>query len=133
MIPLTRAKIIAYLAGIFAAGAVSGGFIGAGVSKKISRPPARREFMTSYRKRICEKVNASPEQMKQIDPILQRRGGEIRHLREKAEGDINAAIRQMNEEVGSILTAEQRSRLELMDADRKDHDRKEFEKRTHSH
>ena len=95
---------------------ISGIVIGAGLTLIVtgnsntrkSLPPAPEYMSARMVKRIAGELNLSPEQQEQLKPIVQKHMKAMDDIRRKARPEISEELKQMNEEILSILNEPQR-------------------------
>jgi hypothetical protein len=118
---ISKWKIVLYLAGIFAAGGVSGWVVAAKTTKeKIFSPPAPKEISSHFCERLFSKMNLSPDQAEKIEKISERYGQEVDGLRRDHGRQIRVAISNRNVRINAILTPEQRAQFEQIERERRE-------------
>ncbi len=77
-------------------------------------PPSGRMFSSQFREVLQGEFNLSAEQMRQIDPILERRAKGIDDVFSRSRNDVETLIKASNEELSQQLglKGEQKTRLE---------------------
>lgn len=118
---LTKRRVALYLAFIFLAGAVSGGILmrTVGTERPPRRgPPSVGKMCDHVRKRFQERLALTPEQMRKIDPIIERMGEELRAIHERSTAEVESVIQRTNAEIARELTPEQRIQFEKMEQER---------------
>ncbi|MCW5547670.1 MAG: hypothetical protein KIT44_01770 [Opitutaceae bacterium] len=118
----TTWKISLAFLGVFAAGAVFGGFF----AQRLARPapadvappraerPADGQFAVMILKRLSQRLELTPEQEAAIRPIVAQADQEMRRLRREGFRESLAVAERMHAEVATILTEAQRRQLEQM-------------------
>lgn len=103
-------KIILAVGGIFVAGAVTGGFVGARVFGHLSqkKPVVERIGSNEIGARLAEQLQLTPEQKEKIQPLLGRTSEELRKVRREAFSQTAALVSKMDAELAKELTEEQR-------------------------
>ncbi|MFL5403482.1 MAG: hypothetical protein ACJ8BF_11765, partial [Gemmatimonadales bacterium] len=72
--------------------------------------PRDREF----RDRFAKEVGLSPDQRTRIDSIMERRGRELRAVREQVQPQLDSIVTQTRRALDSVLTPEQRKKAEAI-------------------
>lgn len=131
MTSLTKTKLIAYLAVIFVAGAVSGAVITSRRAQEKSRPPSMEKVCHTMHDHLKAKLELTPEQVLQVQPILDQTAHAIKKSHARTMAEIDAAIERSHEEVAKYLTAEQLVKLEALRAERREWKAKRQRQREH--
>lgn len=124
MSPLTRNKIILYLAVIFVAGGVTGAVISWGEARqKMFGPPSPREICAHFRDRLKSELDLTPEQVRQLPPLLEKRAKQMEEAHRQAVRQIEELVRASNVEIADALklSPEQRAKLEEMEKKRREY------------
>ena len=95
---------------------ISGIIIGAGLTLIItgdpdtqkSMPPGPEYMSGRMVRRIAEELKLSPQQREQLNPIVQKHMKAMDDIRRQARPEISKELRQMNEEILSILDGSQK-------------------------
>jgi Spy/CpxP family protein refolding chaperone len=118
---MTRTKIAVYLALIF----VAGGVAGAGLRAiwKPEQPAARQvrireDFANHIFSRMKERLELTPEQITQIEPVFRKGWDHVRAIQEQSLKQVETAVKQNHEEIAQFLTADQREKLEAWERER---------------
>ncbi len=115
-------KVILAFTGIFAAGAVFGGFLTLRTVKQVTpavalsrpeRPPAG-QFAVMVMKRLTQRLDLTESQQEQLRPIVEAADQEMRRLRRDNFRETLRVSDDMNTRVAAILTPEQQAKLEEM-------------------
>lgn len=122
MITLTKTKVIAYLAAIFAAGVLAGGAGGyaLGRPRPAARPapPDSKGMAQHTLQRLETRLNLSPEQSDKIRGIVEQSFAEA-HQRNGAHfKEVGEIFRRMNTQISGHLTPEQKEEFERMERER---------------
>ena len=124
---LTKNKIIVYLAAIFLVGGVTGAVLGwTGAKERWSHPPDGKMICDHVRHRLRSDLNLRPDQMQQIDPILERRAKEMDAIHSRTIKEIEEIIRSSNENIVKVLDPEQRTKFEDLEKKRQEFMRHRF-------
>lgn len=108
-------KVIVVLAGIFAAGAVTGGFVTLRVCKdKLVNRPVPEEWAPRTLKRLADHLDLTPEQKGQIMPIVKRNMEHLNRLRNASMAETQNVVEGMQREISGMLTPEQRGKYEKL-------------------
>src|SRR5262245_23239620 len=118
---MTKTKIALYLAVIF----LLGGVAGAGVrtlctpEKGPQKPPRTPEEMANHIfNRIKERLQLTPEQVEKVEPVFRKGFDEVRAIQDRSLKEVEAAVKRNHEEIGLLVTLEQKQKLEEMDRER---------------
>lgn len=111
-----RWQIFLVCVGLFAAGAVCGGVVALRYARAgdRSRPLERGRIADQLMERFTSELKLTPEQQAQIRPILLQGDDEIRRLRRESFRAGATVMERMHNEIGAVLTPEQREKLEAM-------------------
>lgn len=126
MTPLTRRRLLLYLAGTFVLGAIAGGAFGFGRSQRPPSKPFDREVM---RDRICKSLitdlELTPDQQVKLDPIIRRNMEEFEAVHRDHFAQIGEVMKRGRERIAAILTPEQQAKFEAMEREREKQRRKD--------
>lgn len=126
---LTKGKIILYLTAIFVAGGISGGVIAWKEAKQdMFKPPSSKKMCAFFRERLQAELNLTPDQVRRLEPLLEKRVQEIEAVHSRTIEQIDELFRASNEEIVLALglTPEQRLKLDEMEKKRAEFMRKKF-------
>gem|GEM_PF-5501239 len=115
MSPGARRKWWLYAGLIFLTGLLSGAVVGWSTARRRGpMPPSGRMFSSQFREALQGEFNLSAEQMRQIDPILERRAKGIDEVFSRSRNDVETLIKTSNEDLCQQLglKGEQKTRLE---------------------
>jgi len=117
---MTKAKITLCLVLIFLAGGIAGAGIRSAWKPGRVLPPRRgsEDFANHIFKRLQEQIELTPEQVKEIEPVFRRGFAEVKAIQDRSLKEIEAAVKGNHEEIGKLISAEQRQKLEEMDRQR---------------
>ena len=95
---------------------ISGIIIGAGITLILTgnsatsktMPPGPEYMSRRMVNRIVNELKLSPQQQEQLNPIVQKHMKAMEDIRQEARPKISAEIKQMNEEIASILDDRQK-------------------------
>jgi Spy/CpxP family protein refolding chaperone len=107
-------KVVLAVGGIFLTGAITGGFAGFRLGEHYAKPPPlqpRGNPVELLGGRAAEQLNLTPEQKKQIRPIIGRTSEELRSISRDAFSRSGELIAKMDSELAKILTPEQFDKL----------------------
>ena len=131
MSSLTKPRLAAYLAGIFLAGGISGGFLGHGWRSERPRPrerPAPEEMAQLIHRKLSDEVGVTAEQWNSISPIITNLTRAIADLDNQNRERIRELITRSDTAVMEKLTPEQKPRMEKLISERHSHRRRSPEK-----
>jgi Spy/CpxP family protein refolding chaperone len=119
MNPFTKPKIAVYMAGIFLAGGLSGGFIGFHKARALffQLPPAQN-MSEHIMGRFNSTLDLSAEQDVQIKPLVEAACNSVHSIHQKAMEDGGMVMSNMDEKITLLLTPEQKSKFEEMKRER---------------
>ena len=118
-------KLVLLLLGIYIAGGVTGAFVMVRVAReKWSRRPMPEQWAPMQLKRLAERLDLSPEQTEQLQPIVKRNMDELRKLRNSAMAETKAVFERMEREIAERLTPEQRAKYEQMNKEMRENARR---------
>ena len=126
---LTKNKILVYLATIFLVGGITGGVLGwTGAQQRIMAPPSSRKICDHLRHSLESELDLTRAQLKQLDPLLEKRAREMEAIHSRTIQQFEELIRASNEEIATTLglNPTQRAKLEEMEKKRQDFLRKRF-------
>lgn len=103
----TAVVVLAFV-GIFLAGAISGGFVGARVSETLAHRRAGELFAQQQFKRLAEQLSLTPEQRLRIHPIVTKAGKDVQEHRR----EISLIAEKMEADVRLQLTDQQREQFD---------------------
>ena len=116
MKPLTSRKVLAYLIGLFAAGAMAGAAAGYSFRRGSPPKPPQPGQMTE---RLCDRftrdLKLTPEQRHQIEPIVRESVEEISRLQHECGHKIRDAIRASHQKMAAFLKPDQIAELEKIE------------------
>jgi len=121
---LTKGKIILYLAAIFVAGGVTGAVIGWRETRdKEWERPTQTKMCDWFRKRLQEKLGLDADQVRQLEPLLQKRVKAMEEVHTRTVQQIDELLRSSDAEIADALklTADQRAKLQQMGKNRREH------------
>ena len=126
----TKNKIIVYLATIFLVGGITGGVLGwTGATHKILEPPSPKKMCEHTRDRLKSELNLTADQMRKIDPILEKRAEGMEAIHSRAIKEIEELIRVSNEEIVGRLDESQRAKFSELEKKRQEFIRSRFKPR----
>lgn len=120
MNPISRSAAIAYLAVTFLLGGVAGGAAGYrwGRLQWFRPPPPSGPMSQQIVQRLTAELSLTPDQQRQIEPIVQEGAAEMAKLHRETTERIHEAIRRGHEKLKPILTEAQQAKLAELDAAR---------------
>jgi len=124
---LTKNKIIIYLATIFLVGGIAGGVLGwTGATHKILEPPSPKKMCEHTRDRLKAELNLTADQMRKIDPILEKRADEMESIHSRTIKEFEDLIRVSNDEIIGLLDESQRAKFADLEKKRQEFMRNRF-------
>ncbi|HTJ77816.1 MAG TPA: hypothetical protein VL357_02365 [Rariglobus sp.] len=114
-------KVICVFVGIFAAGAVTGVFLGARIMHhRPSKPVTADQFWPQQMKKFTEQLDLTPAQRDKIRPILKQTADDLRRTRKEAFKATTDIFERMETNIAKELTDFQRARLAEMQAEERE-------------
>jgi len=124
---LTKNKIIVYLAAIFLVGGVTGAVLGwTGAKERWWHPPDGKTICDRVRHRLQSELNLRPDQVREINPILEKRAKEMDAIHSRTIKEIEEIVRSSNERIVKVLDSPQRTKFEEMEKKRQESMRNRF-------
>lgn len=118
---LSKWKLALSLAGIFAAGSVTGWMVASrNVRQAALKPPPQKEIAGSWKDCLQSKLSLAPEQSRQVDAILERNSGELHALHDENLQRIRQSLTNRNAQIAAVLTPGQQRVFAKMEKDRHD-------------
>ncbi len=119
MNPFTKPKIAVYMAGIFLAGGLSGGFAGYHLARhQFFRLPPPRNMSEHIMNRFDSDLRLSADQDTQIKPLVEEACNQLHVLHQKAMDDGGRVMSNMDATIILLLTPEQKTKFEEMKRER---------------
>ena len=110
-------RLILGFALVFIAGLTTGSFIGAARSHHRGANGAHHHLLAErMRNRMQAQLNLTPEQIAKTGPIFDKAARELEQLRTDTARRVHDIMAEANRDLAPALTAEQRSKLEEMEA-----------------
>ncbi len=114
-------KLAIYLAGIFAAGAISGWVVAEKtIKEKMYSPPKRQEVQKSLKDVCYGRLHLTPEQQKEFDVIVDENWKRIEAIRDDQMQQIRDVVGIRNARIMKILTPEQQTEFEAIEKERRE-------------
>ncbi len=134
-------QIILVLAGIFAAGGVTGSFVTLKACKeKMVNRPVPEEWEPKHLKKLSDRLSLTEEQKEVLRPIIRRNMEQLNRLRNQSMAETRVVVEAMQREISQKLTPEQRVKFEQMNRElreareaRERHEREKKEKAKAEH
>lgn len=120
MEPLSRTMAVVYLAVTFLLGGVTGWSVGykSGRSQAFRPPPSSGTMSQRILERLTQDLELTPEQQRQIEPLIQSGAAEMEKLHRETTLKIREAIKRGHEKLFPLLTEKQKTKLAELDAAR---------------
>lgn len=120
----SRTKAAIYAALIFCSGLATG-VVTAPLLGRVFLPLPSPEQMSQHMLSMLEeRLDLNPEQIAQVKPIIDKGGEDMKAIWLDTTGRVTARLEQINNDIVPLLTAEQRTKLEKLTAERRDRMRK---------
>jgi hypothetical protein len=123
---LSKAKIILYLSAIFVAGGVTGAVWHQATathgSKDKSPAPSPKRICDWLRERLQTEFQLNDEQVKTLEPLLEKRRRGMEEIRNKTIEEFEALKKNSNHEIAEALNLnpDQRAKLDRIDKGRRE-------------
>lgn len=111
--------VVLVFIGVFLAGAISGGFVGARLSEDYSHRRAADLFAQQQFKRLGDHLGLTAEQRQRIQPLVTKTGKDIQEHRR----EILSLAEKMDSDVRRELTEEQRKQYDVVRGRMRDSER----------
>jgi Spy/CpxP family protein refolding chaperone len=117
---LTKKTVVVYLAAVFAAGLLAGAAAGfsLGQRRAFAPPPRPREMAAHMCDDLRSRLHLSPEQVQQIEPILNQTAAELETVHATFGARISEILQKSNQRIAQLVTPEQKVLLDEMERDR---------------
>ena len=119
MISGARWKSIAYVSAIFLVGGVTGASIAMSVGHwRMDGPIRGRDMIQHLRGKLQARLDLTPEQVKKINPIVEKLGAEMRAIHLDAMQRTGKLMDNAHDQIAAELTPEQKRKLERFEQER---------------
>jgi hypothetical protein len=123
---MTKTKIALLVALIFLAGGVAGAGIASAWKPAHMTPPSPgprgperpEDFQKRVFSRIVERLQLTTNQVTLVEPVFRKGWEEVHAIQDRSVKEVEAAVKRNHEEIGKLVTPEQRQKLEEMDRER---------------
>src|SRR5881397_4122904 len=110
-------KLIAGFILVFAAGGISGAFLGGLYARHLFFGFHHPEQIGARMKeRLRTELNLTPEQLAKISPIIDKTAVQLREIRRETAGRVHVTIAEAHRQMAVNLTDEQRQKLQQIEA-----------------
>jgi TolA-binding protein len=121
MNPLTVRSILTCLVLVF----LAGGTVGALIARKQSghstvKEPSMEKASHRMQDKIVSRLGLTQDQIRQMQPVFEQTTTDLRAIHAKALRESDDAIRRAHQHIAPHLTPEQLTRLEAIEAERRD-------------
>lgn len=125
MIALTKTRVICYLAAIFAAGALAGGVGGYSIARKQQParphgPPPPKDMVQHTIDRLESRLSLTPEQVGRIRSVVEQSFAKLDTMNRENFTKGKEVFREMNAQIVTHLTPEQKSEFDRMEQERRE-------------
>lgn len=118
-------KVVLYAALIFLAGAATGVLVAPMIGRTFMRPPQPRQMSRHMLEHLQSELQLTPEQTTKIKPLVERTGADMEAIHRETMKRVVARLHQTHAEISSLLSPEQRVKLNKMEAEHRKHIRHE--------
>lgn len=131
MIDPTKSKLILYLVLLFVAGAVTGSVITYGSLQRTRpggppRPPG--DIVAHLKQKFQTRLDLTPEQQAKINPMVEQAGVALRAAHDDSTKQFARIFDDLNAQVATVLTPEQKKKLEEMEREHREWENRRFHK-----
>ncbi len=114
-----KSKAVAYVVSIFLVGGITGGVVAVGVNRHAqSAQPHSHDIATHLRDRLTSSLDLTPEQLQQVNPILEKSSEEIQKIHAETMERVGGVMTGSYDQISALLTPEQKVKLEQMQNER---------------
>lgn len=114
-------KLILSFVAVFLLGGAVGGLISMRIAHKIFfSPPGAEEMAGEIMRHLKRKLDLTPEQMKQLQPIVGRATKELSATQVEMKDRMTETINKSSVEIAEILDARQKEKFEKVEAQRRE-------------
>jgi Spy/CpxP family protein refolding chaperone len=110
----SRWKSIFYVAALFLAGGVTGASLTLATLHRRMGPPPPNQLVDHLRERLERRLDLTPKQMRQIDPIVRKLGEEMREVHFDTVKQIGRVIDSAHDQIAAVLTPQQKQKFDAM-------------------
>jgi hypothetical protein len=116
----SKKTVAVYLTAVFMAGFLAGGVAGFSLgNRRFLTPPGPGELVAHICGLLKSKLHLTPEQEKEVRPIVSETAAELESIHSAASDQVAAAFQRSNQRLSQLLTSEQKILLEEMERERK--------------
>jgi Spy/CpxP family protein refolding chaperone len=114
-------KLVLFLVGIFAAGAVTGGLVTVRLGRQfLPRRPRVEQWGHDRLKQLTERLDLTPEQQEKLRPIIKPYTEELNRIRTSSINDTRRVLERLEHDVAAVLTPEQRAKFEELNREQRE-------------
>ena len=115
----TKAAMLAYLAGTFLVGGITGSAVGYRYGRQpIFRPPNPDSMLQHLKDRYTRELSLTEEQQKLLDPIVRQNMADWERSHRDQMKQMQVMIKQGRERIETILTEEQKAKFREAETNR---------------
>ena len=118
-------KVILYATLIFLAGVATGALIAPMIGRTFMRPPQPQQMSRHMLEHLQSQLQLTSEQTAKIKPLVEQTGADMEAIHRETMKRVVARLHQTHVEISSLLTPEQRVKLDKMEAEHRKHFRHE--------
>jgi Spy/CpxP family protein refolding chaperone len=124
---LSKRKLSLYLLALFLAGGGTGALISWEVCRRTPAAPLPpSEIGSRLRARFQSRLSLTPEQVRQIDPMIEQAMGRVEAIRRETATQVFANVSNLHEQVLLVLTPAQKVKFEELERERREYLRQKF-------
>ena len=124
---LGKWKLSLYVLAIFLAGGGTGALLTWQVCQRFPVAPLTpEEIGVRLRGRFKSGLDLTPDQVQKIDPLIDRAMRQVEIIRKDTANRVFANVSNLHEQVVIVLTPEQKTKFDVLEAERHDYLRKRF-------
>jgi Spy/CpxP family protein refolding chaperone len=117
-------KVFLYAALVFVAGLFIGVIAGPHGLRMFLSPPTPAEMSSHILARLQHRLSLTPEQTAQIKPLVEQTSSDIEAIREATTKQVADRIAETDSKIAPFLTPEQKTKLDQMQAEHREHMRR---------
>lgn len=114
---ISRTKTAIYAALIFAGGLGTGVVTAPLLGRAFLRPPSPEQMSRHMLSMLEKRLDLNAEQVAQVKPIIDKGGEDLQALWLDTTARVAARVDRMSNEIGPLLTAEQKTKLDQLAAE----------------
>lgn len=114
-------RVVLYATLIFVAGLFIGVLAGPHMLRTFLHPPTPAEMSRHILARMQSRLSLTPEQTAQIKPLVEQTSSDIDAIRAATTKQVSDRIAETNSKIAPFITPAQKTKLDQMEAERREH------------